>query len=308
MPTEPAPGAGGSLRRDVEKELLSAPTLYVGAVVQSCMILRCFTAQRPVIGIAELRRETGISLATLESQLRTLVELGQLERTPEHDYRLGLGVMELGMAALSATGLVEVVHEHLAQLRDDTGYTVGLAVLDGDEVVYVDRLVGSRGGSSAIDLDVRAGARLPASWTAAGRMLLAHMPDHARDLLLSSPVAMEHENVTMLHDRELDAQLERARREDLAVEDGERVRRLAAIAVPVRDRSGDVVAAIDATARKPLALLSTLLPRLRLAARRSSQRLGYDPPAHRPIPSSRDQIHELLAPWQAGSRPRRRVL
>ncbi len=267
-------GAGAGDRPETE----GLPSSRLGMLVTICKIMRCFTAQSPVLGVTEIRRKTGIPLPTVQSYLRTLIAGGYIYQTRDRKYQLGLKVTELGMSALSATGLPEAAHEHLEQLRDNTGYTVGLAMLDGSDVVYVQRLVGSRHGSSAINLDVQVGARLPAWRTATGKILLAHLSNSAREPLLPHNAVPEAPGSDAEIDPELKIELERAHDEGVATEENERGTRLAAVAVPVRGQSGEVLAAIDIAAHKPIAELTTLLPLLLLTAKRTSQRLGYQQP------------------------------
>jgi IclR family transcriptional regulator, pca regulon regulatory protein len=248
---------------------------YTQTLVNTFTVLRCFTAGERILGVTEIKRKTGLPLPTVSAYLRTLVALGYLEQTAARKYRLGLRVTELGMAAVSATGVPEVAHECMARLRDETGYTVGLAMLDALEIVYVHRLVGVRAGSSAINLDGQLGTRLSALHTAAGRVLLADLSEGARGLLSVRHAIEGVEDPGGLGDRWLLAELESARSQGFAVEQGERPgERLLAVAVPVRGATGEVLAALDVSAKKPLV---SLVPRLLLASRNISERLGYRP-------------------------------
>src|ERR1700728_4603075 len=104
-------------------------------------VLRCFTPKRPELGISEIADELQMSKSTVHRYAITLVALGYLEQlNPSHKYRLGLRVADLGMSAMNATGLKEHAHPSLQELRQTSGYTVGLAVLDGAEIRYLDRL------------------------------------------------------------------------------------------------------------------------------------------------------------------------
>ena len=80
-----------------------------------------------------------------------------------------LRVTDLGMSALNSTGLREHARPYLEELRQRTSYTVNLAVLDGPEILYVDRARSLRRGQNKIDLNLRPGSRLPAYCTSMGR-------------------------------------------------------------------------------------------------------------------------------------------
>ena len=134
-------------------------------------------AQRPVLGIADIADELGMSRSTTHRYVITLVALGYLEQGASRKYRLGLRVTDLGMSALNSTGLREHAHPYLEELRQRTSYTASLAVLDGSEILYVDRARSFRRGQNKIDLDLHPGSRLPAYCTAMGKLLLANLPE-----------------------------------------------------------------------------------------------------------------------------------
>ena len=142
--------------------------------------LACFTPQRPVLGIADIADHLGMSRLTTHRYVITLVALGYLEQGASRKYRLGLKVTDLGMSALNSTGLREHARPYLEELRQHSHYTISLAVLDGPEILYVDRARSFRRGQSKIDLGLAPGSRLPAYCTAMGKLLLAYLPEKRR--------------------------------------------------------------------------------------------------------------------------------
>src|ERR1700681_564086 len=159
----------------------SVPSLreprYSQSLERGLAILSCFTPARPVLGIADIADELGMSRSTTHRYVITLVALGYLEQGASRKYRLGLRVTNLGMSALNSTGLREHAHPFLEELRQRTSYTTSLAVLDGGDIVYVDRARSFRRGQGSIDLDLHPGSRLPAHSTAMGKILLAYLPE-----------------------------------------------------------------------------------------------------------------------------------
>src|SRR5580692_11704109 len=149
----------------IENPAWSAPALreprFSQSLARGLAILRCFTPERPVLGIADIADELGMSRSTTHRYVITLVALGYLEQGASRKYRLGLRVTDLGMSALSSTGLREHAPPYLEELRQRTSYTSSLAVLDGTEIVYVDRARSFRRGQARIDLDLQPGSRLP---------------------------------------------------------------------------------------------------------------------------------------------------
>ncbi len=157
---------------------------YSQSLERGLAILGCFTPERPVLGIADIADELGMSRSTTHRYVITLVALGYLEQGASRKYRLGLRVTDLGMSALNSTGLREHAHPYLEELRQRTSYTSSLAVLDGTEIVYVDRARSFRRGQAKSDLGLQPGSRLPAYCTAMGKLLLAYLPeDQQRELI-----------------------------------------------------------------------------------------------------------------------------
>ena len=123
-------------KRSSEQEpAWSIPSLreprYSQSLERGLAILGCFTPSRPVLGIADIADELGMSRSTTHRYVITLVALGYLEQGASRKYRLGLRVTDLGMSALNSTGLREHARPYLEELRQRTSYTASLGVLDG---------------------------------------------------------------------------------------------------------------------------------------------------------------------------------
>ncbi len=252
---------------------------YSQSLERGLAILGCFSAARPVLGIADIADSLGMSRSTTHRYVITLVALGYLEQGASRKYRLGLRVTDLGMSALDSAGLREHAHHELQELRQRTSHTAGLGVLDGEEVLYIDRVRGFRRERSEAGLDPRPGSRLPVHCTAIGKLLLAYLPEHEQRELLAKLALTKHGPNTITAKKALRDELERIRREGLAVDDQELAPELRALAAPVREETGAVRAAVNLSvpsASVPLAeLVDTLGPQLVAAAERISANLGY---------------------------------
>ena len=261
----------------------SLPTLreprYSQSLERGLAILRCFTPSRPVLGIADIADGLGMSRSTTHRYVITLVALGYLEQGASRKYRLGLGVTDLGMSALNATGLREHARPYLEELRQRTSYTVSLAVLDGAEILYVDRAQSLRRGQSESDLGLHPGSRLPAYCTAMGKLLLANLPQEEQRELLAAMKLKKRGPNTITSKEALRDELDEVREESFAVNDEELAPELHAIAVPVRNEAREVVAAVGLaapTTKISLAeLVDALGPHVVSTADRISARLGY---------------------------------
>lgn len=252
---------------------------YSQSLERGIAILQWFTVERPVLGVAEIADGLGMANSTTHRYVSTLAALGFLERTAERRYRLSLRVLRLGMSALSSTGLREHAQVYLEELRQRTRCTASIAVLDGSDVLYVDRVSGLRGGEWESGLDIRAGSRFPAYCMAPGKVLLAGLPKQERRELMGGVELRRHGTNTITTKRALWAEIEHVRDEGVAVDDEELAAGLVAISAPVLDMSAEVVAAASLEAPVQSISLSELvesfLHHLVVAADLISGRLGY---------------------------------
>ena len=221
-----------------------------------------------MLGIADIADSLGMSRSTTHRYVITLVALGYLEQGASRKYRLGLRVTDLGMSALDSTGLREHSHPELEELRQRTSHTAGLGVLDGEEILYVDRVRGFRRERSKAELDPRPGSRLPAHCTAIGKLLLAYLPEHEQRELIAKLTLTKHGPNTITAKKALRDELERIRREGLAVNDQELAPELRALAAPVRDQTGAVRAAVNLSVPSAIAPARGARRRARPTARR----------------------------------------
>jgi IclR family pca regulon transcriptional regulator len=252
---------------------------YSQSLERGLAILSCFTPKRPVLGIADIADELGMSRSTTHRYVITLLALGYLEQGASRKYRLGLRVTDLGMSALNSTGLREHAQPYLEELRQRTSYSVGLAVLDGPEILYVDHARSFRRGQGQTGLDVRIGSRLPAYSTAMGKLLLANLPESdQRELFASLKLAKSGPN-TITSKKALKDELVEVLDANFAVDDEELAKDVYSIAAPVRNEARDVVAAVDISVPSSAIsigeLVDALGPHLVSTADRISARLGY---------------------------------
>src|ERR1700742_385326 len=204
---------------------------YSQSLERGLAILSCFTPKRPVLGIADIADELGMSRSTTHRYVITLLALGYLEQGASRKYRLGLRVTDLGMSALNSTGLREHAQPYLEELRQRSSYTVSLGVLDGPEVLYVDQARGFRRGQGP-GVDVRTGSRLPAYCTAMGKLLLANLPEADQRELLSSMKLTKHGPNTITSKKALRDELNDVLEANFAVDDEELAKDLYSVAAP----------------------------------------------------------------------------
>jgi IclR family pca regulon transcriptional regulator len=252
---------------------------YSQSLERGLAILSCFTPKRPVLGIADIADELGMSRSTTHRYVITLVALGYLEQGASRKYRLGLRVTDLGMSALNSTGLREHAHPYLEELRQRTSYTTSIGVLDSTDVLFVDRVRSFRRGKNSVELNLHAGSRVPAYCTSMGKLLLANLPEPEQRELIAQMTLTKRARNTITSKKALRNELDEIQEAGFAVDDQELVANVYAIAAPVRNDAHETIAAVALAAPSSIISLDELVdalgPHLVSTADRISARLGY---------------------------------
>jgi DNA-binding IclR family transcriptional regulator len=213
----------------------------VKSLARSLDVLGLFSAQRPELSLSEIAELLSWPAPTAHRTTTTLMEHGFLARDPgTKRFKLGPAVLRLVAPMLTTFTMPEVARPLLAQVAEETGETVHLAVLDGPDVLYLT----SAPGRSMLRVEATPGLRVPAHCTALGKCLLARLdPDAARSRLGPEPYAALTPVSVRTWD-ELRGQLETIRRDGYALSLGEYEIGLLSCAVPVPARDG-IAAAIN---------------------------------------------------------------
>lgn len=238
-------------------------------------ILSAFGRERRQLGVKELAGELDVSPSTAHRYASTLVVLGYLEQDPEsRKYRLGPKVVSLGLSAIDTMALREVCAPYLRELSGTSGYPASMAVLDGVDIVYLERIRGRGDGRTEIDLNLHVGSRLPAYCTSMGKALLAFLPPEHREAALKQVVFGRHGPNALTSRRALATELGRVRQAGIAVSDEELGHGLRSIAAPVLDRSGTATAAINLAVHRSGAPMSQIVDELGPVLRRTAERIS----------------------------------
>lgn len=220
----------------------------LSSVQNAARLLKQFTPGQDDLGVTELSARLGIGKSTVHRLLATLQEEQLVEQDAETGrYRLGLAAFELGAAAASPTDLHQAVLMPMSVLRVKTGETVQTAVLDGRQVVYVERLE----SPNTLRMFLAIGTRNDAHSTGTGKCLLAYLDDAQLDRLLQGwtlPAKTEH---TITDPHELRRQLRQIRSQGYAMNLHESEIGVVSVAAPVRGPGGDVVAALSVAGPAP---------------------------------------------------------
>jgi DNA-binding IclR family transcriptional regulator len=195
------------------------------------------------VTIRELVERLDLPRTTVYRILNTLQRHAMVRRSSDGDYLLGPRLLALAARALADAGgydLAALAHPHLERLSARTGEGCKLSVLDDGAVLVCAAVEGKR----EYALTVVPGQRLPLHAGAAGKVLLAHLPAHDLDALLSQPLA-RYTSRTITDPRRLASELARIRRRGWAEDTGEYSLSVCAIAAPIHDRAGRVAAALS---------------------------------------------------------------
>ncbi|MDG4863653.1 IclR family transcriptional regulator C-terminal domain-containing protein, partial [Streptomyces sp. T-3] len=228
-------------------------------------VLTAFGEGRGALPLTAIAEATGLARATARRALITLEHLGCVTLR-ERQYRLTPRVLDLGFAPLSRTSLARLATPHLDALMRQVHDSASLAVLAGEDIQYTARAAARR----VMSVDIHPGTRLPAYATSMGRVLLAGRPPAERSALLDRAELRALTDATLTSRPALDALLDQVREQQYALTDGELEAGLRSIAVPVRDRTGNVVAAVNvamhSSRRSNQECLDDVLPALRETA------------------------------------------
>lgn len=241
----------------------------VSVTGRALAVLGCFDPGHPRLRLSEISRRAGLPLTTAHRQVAELTRWGALERDAEGAYRIGLRLWEVGSLAPRRTDLREAALPFLEDLYEVTHENVQLAVLDGAEVVYLERI----SGRSAVHVLTRPGMRLPAHATAVGLVLLAHAAGEDVEAVLATPLR-RFTRYTVTEPAALRARLAEVRRHGFAVCERQIEEVSSSVAAPVLDVGRTVVAALSLVVPAEGGHAYRYLPAVQASARALSRRIG----------------------------------
>jgi IclR family transcriptional regulator, KDG regulon repressor len=251
----------------------------LGSVRNAARVLRAFSQADQELGVTELAGRLGMGKSTTHRLVATLAAERLLEQNPvTGKYRLGLALYELGTKVTEHADLHEAALPVLTTLRHSTGEMVHVAVLDGLEVVYVERLE----SHNLVPVFREVGHRLPAHWTSSGKVLLASLP---RDELLKRLRGVTLEQRTSRTIATVDvliAELDRCAGRGWASNIEEGHEGVTSVGAPLRGHDGTVIAAVSvvgASTRITGDAMRRYVGLVVEAAAVISRRLGYRPDA-----------------------------
>jgi DNA-binding IclR family transcriptional regulator len=230
-------------------------------VSRALALLYAFDEHHRELTLTELARRACLPVPTTYRLAGDLVAGGALYRRPDARYVVGRRLWDLGLLAPVQSGLREIASPFLNDIHAATLATVHLAIRDGTQVLYVERL----SGRSSVPVVSTVGSRLPMHSTGVGKVLLAYAPPDVQDRALADMARFTPYTITQ--PARLRRQLARVLRDGYATTAEEMTLGACSIAVPIYDRSREVAAALGIVVVSLRRDRARLLTALQVAAR-----------------------------------------
>lgn len=192
-------------------------------------VLATFDRDRQSQTLSQIAHRTGLPISTTHRVVTELAQWGALERDAGGSWHVGLRLWEVGSVCPRGQILRDVALPFMQDLYEATHENIQLAVREGTELVFVERIAGHR----SVELLTMVGSRFPLAATGMGRVLLAFAPDDIQEAVLEGPLVAQTSH-TVTDPRLLRAQLSRIRRELTFVSDRQLSDTTVAVAAPVR--------------------------------------------------------------------------
>ena len=214
---------------------------FVNSLARGLEVIRAFTRTRPSMTLSDIARATGMTRATVRRFVLTLVREGYAETDGKY-FNLKPKVLELGYAALSSLTFVDVAQPIIARLAYKLEESVFAAVLEDQDVVYV---AGATPPERYVSISVAVGSRAPAHAVSTGRVLLAALSEEKLLEYLDNVTLTKLTPNTVTSKVKLRGLIEETRVKGWGIVDQELEIGLRSISVPIRDKAGEVIAALN---------------------------------------------------------------
>jgi IclR family transcriptional regulator, pca regulon regulatory protein len=214
----------------------------MGGLAKGLAVIRVFTREKPSLTLSDIARAAAMPAATARRCLLTLEELGYVMRSGR-DFLLRPKVLELGAAYLESMNIEQLTRTHLEELARETADSAALCVLDDAEIIYVARA----SVRTLVRLEAHVGSRFPAHATSTGRVLLAGLSSERLQRYFETAKFAALTDRTITDPARLRGLIEECRKSGYAAVEDELAYGVIALAVPVFDQQGRIVAALNSS-------------------------------------------------------------
>ncbi len=220
--------------------MVTKPTDFVGSLAKGLRVIEAFGADSPRLSITQVATATGLDRATSRRSLLTLHALGYANYDGKF-FTLTPRILRLGIGALAALPLAQIVQPWLDQLSERIGESVSVSILDETEIVYIARAQQRR----VMSIGLMPGSRLPAHCTSMGRVMLAALPETEARALIEAADLTPRTALSRTDPGEIAAEIAQVRAQGYALIDQEIEIGLRSIAIPILNSRGRVEAALN---------------------------------------------------------------
>ncbi len=214
----------------------------IQSVARALAMIDTLAEAKKELPLAEIAARQGLPKSTVHGLLSTLKDFGYIEQsTFTGKYKLGLRLFELGSSVAQGWEVRTVAAPYIQRVLSAVQETVHLAILDGHEVVYIDK----RESSQSLRIVSQIGMRLPAHCTGVGKVLLAYLPAEQRRQLIAGCSLTRFTRHTLTDPATLEVELAKVRSQGYAIDNEEVMDSLRCAAAPIYDQRGEVIAALS---------------------------------------------------------------
>lgn len=215
---------------------------FVESIERGMNVFSFIVNSKKAVGITQISKALNLSLGSVQRVTYTLQKLGYLRKDEEiQKYSIGHNGLVLGLGIVKDLDLKRVAHPYLRELSAEIDETVNLAVLDGIQIVYLDRVKTGQ----IININLSVGSKLPVYCTSMGKSLLAFLPNDELLEILNKINLKPLTPNTITTKARLLRELEKVKKRGFSVNDKELDIGLRSVAAPVRNEHGTVVAAVN---------------------------------------------------------------
>jgi DNA-binding IclR family transcriptional regulator len=248
----------------LETSMAEVPTAT--SVARALAILECLDSSSRGLNISEISRKLGIPKSSAHVIILTLEKAGYVQkRNDSLHYSLGLKAYGLGLSMMKNLSMSEVALPHMRVLVDQIRLPAHLAVPDGEQGVYIQKV----DAPGLIKIDTYIGRRMDLHCTGVGKIILAYGPSEVRDHILSKQLYIRHTRNTITSPRMLQRELAKIRKQGYAIDDEEEELAVRCVAVPVMHPTGRFAAALSVTGTTqqiPLSAIDDIADQLKKVA------------------------------------------
>lgn len=250
--------------------------LFIESVARGMRVLTFIANSSEPVRLSTVSKSVGLNIGAVQRAIYTLLELGYLKKDEAtQGYALAHKSWALGTVLVKRIDIVQVAHPYLTKLSQEVGETVNLAILDGQEIVYLDRVKTKQ----IINIALDPGSRLPAHCTSLGKAILAHLPREELLQIISNMELSPFTRFTITSKSTLIEALSEIQKQGFSVSNKELDIGLRSVAAPLRSKNSNVIAAINIavpSSRIKLKELRThLAPKVVGVAKIISESLGF---------------------------------